>query len=141
MNSLLSNSIKGWVPKRWGGLKDDIKKLLKVCLVKNMNNKYPLILALMVSLFSFSQTEKDNYKEVALRFKSLYNSGEYESIYNMFDSNMKKALPLDRTKDFFSQKVKIPYGNLEQMEFYKLKQKARVYKSKFERVTLEILIS
>jgi len=95
----------------------------------------------MFSLVSFSQVEKENYKELALKFKSLYNQNDYITIFNMFDSNMKAALPIEKTKAFFSENVNIPYGKIEKMEFYKLKQSAHIYKSTFERGTLDVLIS
>ena len=49
----------------------------------------------------FAQTEKAVYKNVADKLESNYNQDNYDDIFNMFSSEMKTALPLDKTKDFF----------------------------------------
>ncbi len=106
-----------------------------------MKKKYLLLFILMFTLVSFSQVENEKYKKVALIFESLYNQNDYESIFNMFDANMKAALPVEKTKSFFSENVNAPSGLIKKMEFYKLKQSAHIYKTTFERSTMDVLIS
>ncbi len=100
-----------------------------------------VILFILFSLFSFSQEEKENYSEVALKFKSFYNESNYQAIFNMFDDSMKKALPLPSATDFFKQSLNEPAGKIMSMEFYKTKQSAHIYKTTFERALLDVLIS
>lgn len=103
--------------------------------------KNNLIFILFVStMFSFSQEEKENYKQTVPKFIEYYNEGHFDSIFYMFDDNMMKVLPLDKTLNFFEQNVS-PAGKINEMDFYKLKQTAHVYKTTFENVILDVLIS
>jgi Protein of unknown function (DUF3887)/Peptidase family M23 len=99
-----------------------------------------LVLIFFSYTISFSQ-EKDNYKEVASKFQSLYNAEDYESIFNMYDNNMKVTLPLEKSNTFFAQNLKSGLGKILDMEFYKTKQTAHVYKTTFENAIFDVLIS
>lgn len=59
-----------------------------------------IFISTMTSLFG--QTEKASYKAVVDRLETLYNATQFDSIFAMFSDNMKKALPLDKTTDFFA---------------------------------------
>tara|TARA_R110001606_G_scaffold316496_1_gene463285 strand:+ start:521 stop:1486 length:966 start_codon:yes stop_codon:yes gene_type:complete len=98
------------------------------------------VLLLLTSLFSFSQKEKANYKEVSNIFANNYNIGNYEAIFNMFDANMQTALPKEKTVAFFDKNV-APNGKIEKLEFNDLKQGAHIYKTTFEKGVFELLIS
>ena len=87
------------------------------------------ILFLLTSVVSFSQ-EKETYKKVVSEFQSFYNEGNYNAIYNMFNYNMKKALPLDKTQAFFAD-LNSKLGKISQVEFSKLKDDAHIYKTTF----------
>jgi len=87
------------------------------------------ILFLLTSVVSFSQ-EKETYKKVVSEFQSFYNEGNYNAIYNMFNYNMKKALPLDKTQAFFAD-LNSKLGKISQIEFSKLKDDAHIYKTTF----------
>ncbi|PWK20836.1 M23 family metallopeptidase [Xanthomarina spongicola] len=87
------------------------------------------ILFLLTSVVSFSQ-EKETYKKVVSEFQSFYNEGNYNAIYNMFNYNMKKALPLDKTQAFFAD-LNSKLGKISQVEFSKLKDDAHIYKTAF----------
>ena len=99
-----------------------------------------LVLIFISYTISFSQ-EKDNYKDVASEFQSLYNAEDYESIFNMYDDNMKVALPLEKSNAFFAQNLKSGLGKIVEMEFYKTKQTAHIYKTTFENAIFDVLIS
>ncbi len=98
------------------------------------------ILLLLTSSLGYAQTEKENYKKVKETFKTFYNQENYKAIFELFDDVMKKALPLDQTISFFQNNVG-PAGKIVKMEFLKTKEPAHIYKTTFERATLDILIS
>jgi len=102
--------------------------------------KIPFIFLIIYSLTLFSQ-EKSNYKKVAEKFQSFYNLGNYDSIFNMFDQNMKKVMPLEKSNTFFSQNMKAGLGLIKKMELYKQKQTAHVYKTTFDNAIFDVLIS
>ncbi|MCX7551590.1 M23 family metallopeptidase [Xanthomarina sp. F2636L] len=87
------------------------------------------VLLLLVSIVSFSQ-EKENYKKVVSEFESFYNDENYDAIYNMYNYDMKKALPLVKTKAFFTDLNK-NLGHISKVEFNKLKDLAHIYKITF----------
>jgi len=99
------------------------------------------IIVLFQSLISFPQGERSNYAQMASLFVENYNQGDYEAIFENFDTNMKVALPLEKTIEFFEQNVHASSGNIIAMEFYKLKQDAHIYKTTFEKTILDVLIS
>ena len=104
-----------------------------------MKNKI-LYLFVLTSLLSFSQTEQESYAKVSKLFCSEFNAENYQAIFDLFDSNMKAALPKERTLYFFKNNV-APAGKIEKMEFSELKQTAHIYKTTFEKGVFDILIS
>jgi len=87
-----------------------------------------------------AQTEKAVYKNVADKLESNYNQDNYDDIFNMFSSEMKTALPLDKTKDFFSG-LKDKAGKIIKKEFVKYLVTYAVYKTNFERALFSLNIS
>ena len=87
-----------------------------------------------------AQTEKAVYKNVADKLESNYNQDNYDDIFNMFSSEMKTALPLDKTKDFFSG-LKDKAGKIIKKEFVKYQETYAVYKTNFERALFSLNIS
>ncbi|MFT4202283.1 MAG: DUF3887 domain-containing protein [Chitinophagaceae bacterium] len=65
-----------------------------------------LIITLMTNLL-FAQTE--NYKIAIDNFQANYNTEKYDEIFNDFSSEMKQALPLEKTKEFLTG-LKSPIG-------------------------------
>lgn len=89
----------------------------------------------------FSQDEQANYAGVAAEFRSLYNGGNYDGIFDLFDVNMKKALPRQKTIRFFTENVNRIMGGIQNMQFYGLKQGAHIYRTVFDRAVADVLIS
>jgi hypothetical protein len=87
------------------------------------------ILLLLISLVSYSQ-EEESYKKIVSEFESFYNDKNYDAIYNMFNYNMKKALPLQETKAFFAE-LNNSLGNISKIEFKKLSDLSHIYKMTF----------
>jgi len=98
-----------------------------------------LLLFLLSTFFGFSQ-EKENYKKVAAQFMVLYNKEDYKAIFDMFDSNMKAALPLEKTVALFSKNI-APAGKIKKMEFLKLRSTAHIYKTTMDNAILDFTIS
>lgn len=92
--------------------------------------KLVVILSLMCSLLSFSQ-EKENYNIVASQFIDLYNRDDYKGVFDMFNTDMQKALPQEKTNEFLAD-MKASLGVVNSFEFNKLQQDvAHVYKTTF----------
>jgi hypothetical protein len=96
---------------------------------------------LFFSSFSFSQEGVDNYDSISDSFKTYYNDGQYESIFNLFNDEMQVALPLDKTKEFLESNLKNNLGQIQSMVFYKKRETAHIYKTTFENGVFDILIS
>ncbi|GGG34545.1 DUF3887 domain-containing protein [Bizionia arctica] len=96
------------------------------------------ILLLLVSLVSFSQ-EKENYEKVLSELETFYNEGDYNAIYNMFNYTMKKAMPPLKTNAFFGD-LKNSLGDISNIEFNKLTDKAQIYKVTFASEVRDLMI-
>lgn len=105
-----------------------------------MLKKYILYILLFISFVGFSQQEKENYAKISKEFSALFNAQNYTAIFNMFDDNMKKALPKDKALAFFQFNV-APAGKIQKMEFSDVKQTAHIYKTTFDKAILDVLIS
>ena len=51
----------------------------------------------------WGQVESPIYKTVAEKFEKEYNLNQYDSIFSMFSVEMKNALPLNKTIEFFTE--------------------------------------
>ncbi|MEQ6123810.1 DUF3887 domain-containing protein [Pseudotenacibaculum sp. MALMAid0570] len=98
-----------------------------------------LVALLISSTLCFSQ-EQENYKKVAAQFKDLYNKEDYKAIFEMFDANMKTALPLEKTIALFKNNI-APAGKIKSMEFLKLRSTAHIYKTTMDNMILDFTIS
>jgi hypothetical protein len=65
-----------------------------------MKNRFLFLLTILLANLLFAQTE--NYKIAIDDFQINYNSGDYEKIFNNFSTEMKEALPLESTQQFFA---------------------------------------
>ena len=101
--------------------------------------KLGIISVFLWSVLGFSQ-EQEKYQKVATQFMELYNKEAYKSIFEMFDTNMKTLLPLEKTLMLFQTNV-APAGKIEKMEFLELKNTAHVYKTTFQRAILDVTLS
>lgn len=87
----------------------------------------------------FGQT--NNYKKAFENFQSNYNTEKYEDIFNNFSSEMKQALPIDKTKQFLTN-LKNQVGKIEKTEFVGYQQGTyATYKTNFEKVVFAVNIS
>ena len=97
-----------------------------------------LILTFMTNVM-FAQT--DNYKIAIDNFQTNYNDEKYEDIFNSFSSEMKQALPIEKTKQFLTG-LKSQVGKIEKTEFVGYQQGTfATYKTNFEKVVFAVNIS
>lgn len=98
-----------------------------------------IFLFTIISNLVFSQNEKHNV--VFQDFKENYNQGNFENIFNGFSVEMKKALPIEKTKEFLGG-LKLQAGNIKDGTFVKFEnQSFAVYKTEFEKSILAVNIS
>ena len=92
-----------------------------------------IIIALLSFTLGFAQTEKANYKTVVSDFQSNFNTGDFESIYNMFNANLQKTLTLEKTKSFFKTNINAEaLGNIKAVALKEIIRTGHNYKLTFE---------
>jgi murein DD-endopeptidase MepM/ murein hydrolase activator NlpD len=99
-----------------------------------------LFLLVFFTTYLLAQKETPAYKLVADRFQKFYNSSAYDSIFSLFSPEMKAALPLDKSAEFFGG-LKVEAGLITQKEFIKQENSYVLYKTHFERALYGIHIS
>lgn len=105
--------------------------------MKNLN----FILFILIPLLSFGQTEKETYKRVSAEFEEYYNSNEYQKVFDLFSTEMKSFLPIEKTTDFVNG-LKTQAGKIKKREFIKYEKGTYAsYKTNFERALFSINIS
>ncbi|WP_370099300.1 M23 family metallopeptidase [Xanthomarina gelatinilytica] len=97
-----------------------------------------ILLLFFITLGSFSQ-EQENYKKEVSELVSFFNEQNYDAIYNMYNYDMKKALPLTKTKTFFAD-LNSSLGKISKTEFKNLKELAHVYKVTFASEVRDMLV-
>ena len=101
------------------------------------------ILALLfcIPLLVKGQSENPNYAGKVSEFQQAYNNGNYGLIFNMFDTKMQQVLPMNKTRDFFTNNVKSKMGNIVQMQFLELRDGAHIYRTRFDKAVSDIMFS
>jgi len=103
--------------------------------------KLSLILLTLIPFLNFGQTEKETSKKVSAEFEELYNSNNYQEIFNLFSEEMKAAFPIEQTIDFLKG-LKSQVGKIEKREFSNYENGTLAcYKTNFERALLSVNIS
>lgn len=104
-----------------------------------MKRLFASIIAIFITSLVFAQT--NNYKAASADFQRNYNANKYDEIFNHFSQEMKKALPIEKTREFLMS-VKSQAGNIDSMEFVNYQQKTyALYKTKFEKSIMAVNIS
>jgi pimeloyl-ACP methyl ester carboxylesterase len=99
-----------------------------------------IILIILSTAGLKAQDQPANYAAAANKFKQFYNSNQPDSIFNMFSSDMKASLPLDKFKPTTVQ-LKSQLGSLKQTQFLKFNQPLAVYKATFDKAVFLLNIS
>jgi pimeloyl-ACP methyl ester carboxylesterase len=95
---------------------------------------------LFIAITTYAETELPNYKIAIGKFKQYYNNNQPDSLFRIFSPAVKTALPLDKTKDLFSQ-MQAQLGPLKETTFLKYIQTAGVYKAEYQNETLLVNLS
>ncbi len=105
-----------------------------------MRNLHLIVLLFLIRPAVFAQGEKPAYKTIATTFESLYNRNSYDSIFNLFSAEMKKALPLDKNTAFFTE-LKSSAGQIISRHFERYQSPFAVYKTTCERQVLSLNVA
>ena len=96
---------------------------------------------LLTCSLGFSQMQTGNYDQAANDVMVLYNIADYNGIFELFDVEMKKALPKEQTSRFFAQNVNAPMGAIKKMEYNRSDAGAYYYRTYFEKAIADMVIS
>lgn len=99
------------------------------------------ILILWVCLPISAQEEQPNYARMVEVFSEMYNSTNYDGIYELYDIGMKKAFTLMETRNLYGENVKRLTGAIKSMNFVGLRDGAHVYRVEFERSVADLALS
>lgn len=77
-----------------------------------MRKLFVSMLAMCLTVVALAQTAPANFTMAANKFRQYYNAGKPDSIFNMFSSQMKAALPLDKFSSTTTQ-LKAQLGDLK----------------------------
>lgn len=91
-----------------------------------------LILLLFIPLSILSQEEDVEAKRLVDSFITAYNSEDYKSIFNLFSSETKKALPINEVTDFLKN-LNSNAGKISANEFIREENNISIYKLTFEK--------
>jgi murein DD-endopeptidase MepM/ murein hydrolase activator NlpD len=105
-----------------------------------MQRIFFIVMLISIGATLSAQTEGANYKTIADKFELLYNSANYDSIFSMFSGEMKNALPLDKTTQFFAG-LNSQAGKITKRQFVKYQASYASYKTNFERALFAVNIS
>lgn len=105
-----------------------------------MKRIYTVTLVLFFAVNLHAQTAPANYLTAVNKFKQFYNNNQPDSIFNMFGSEMKASLPLDKFKPSTVQ-LKAQLGNIKQTDFVKFEQPLAVFKATFANAVFTLNLS
>lgn len=98
-----------------------------------------LIITFLSFGFSFSQNEEKAVKSTLIDFKAAYNDSDYEAIFNLFNDKMKSEFPLKKVERFYGR-INKAKGGIKALNFENIKDSSHVYKAKFKRDVLDLVI-
>ena len=98
-----------------------------------------LLLPLFFPCLLFAQTEPANYKQAVNQFKDLYNKGDADQVFSLFNATMQTALPLEKTKQVVNQ-LKAQLGEIQTTEFETATGSIATYKTTFTNGFFELKI-
>jgi len=91
------------------------------------------IALILTANITFAQTESEALKKISQEFREGYNTDSYESIFALFNPQMKKAVPQDALNNFLSG-LKSQAGKIDLQEFVRYTNgSVALYKTTFER--------
>lgn len=104
-----------------------------------MKRLFATSIAIFITTIVFAQSK--NYQTAINNFQKSYNANKYEEIFNDFSHEMKKALPIEKTKEFLIN-LKSLRGDIDSMKFINFQQETyAMYMTKFENIIMAVEIS
>jgi hypothetical protein len=99
------------------------------------------VLSLLFAVYSSSATANaERYTNVANKLVALINASDYPAIEKLFDKEMAKALPLEKTKEFFSG-LSQQVGKIQKLDLQKSGAAGSVFLLQCERSALKMTLS
>jgi murein DD-endopeptidase MepM/ murein hydrolase activator NlpD len=108
--------------------------------MKHIKHTHVLFLLLLLTAYSKAQTVETGYDTVTKSFVENYNSENYDSIFTTFSEDMKKALPLNNTVNFFKD-LQSQAGKIINYELTEYNPLFCLYKMIFEKSIFNVNIS
>lgn len=105
-----------------------------------MKSRLLVFIILLCSTALVGQTETTAYKAAVDSFVVHYNAGRFEAVFQDFAPVMQAALPLDKTKQFFTA-LQSQNGDISNRQFLKYNQTYASYKAVFDKSILTLNIS
>lgn len=106
-----------------------------------MKKSISIVILLFAFSLSFAQTEKVNDKILSAKFEQKFNSEDFISIFDLFSTEMKDALPKNETNEYLTG-FKKQAGKIKVREFRKyVKGTFASYKTTFDNGIFSINIS
>ncbi len=103
--------------------------------------KIILVALVLLSTITTAQTEKLANRLVFDNFIQNYNNDQYTAIFEMFSTEMKAALPVEKATEFLAG-LKSQSGAIQKFDFVKYENGTfALYKTEFERATLNVYVS
>ena len=99
------------------------------------------LLLFLISVETFAQEEQPNYARLVSVFTELFNNGNYDGIYELYDDGMKKTFTRMETRNFFGENVNRLTGDIKSMEFYTFREGAHVYRVVFDKSVADVTLS
>lgn len=104
-------------------------------------NYLKILLFVLFINFSNAQSPPENYSMVSEKFEELYNSENYNQIFELFSPDMKAILPEEQTVDFM-EGLNAQAGKILNRKFVRfINGSFALYRTKFERAVLAVNIS
>ena len=91
-----------------------------------------LILLLLIPLSILSQEEDVEAKRLVESFITAYNAEDYQSVFELFSTEMKTALPINELTDFLKN-LNSNAGKISANEFIRKENNISIYKLTFEK--------
>jgi hypothetical protein len=91
-------------------------------------------------VYKSNAAETDRYTKVANRFVQLINSGDYSTIEKLFNDEMNKFYPLNKTTDFFKG-MTAQFGKIQKLDEPKRNGEWMVFPAHCERAMLDMSLA
>lgn len=93
-----------------------------------------------VPMLAFSQSTLDNYKIVSQQFMDFYNDAAYDSIFYMYNDEMKKAISQEQSAGFFKS-IALQFEELKNINIIDANKNTHVYRATFKNGVLDFVLS